>query len=64
MHQVLSTAKMLSHFANVIPLGSALLILIKCGEMKFQSMKGVGPLNGVTQGFDINQRQGDINRGL
>lgn len=55
---------MLSHFANVIPLGSALLILIKCGEMKFQSMRGVGPLNGVTQGFDINQRQGDINRGL
>ena len=56
--------KMLFHFANVIALGSALLILIKYGEMKVQSMSGVAPLIGVTQGFDINQRQGDINGGL
>ena len=63
--KVLSTAKkMLFHFANVIALGSALLILIKYGEMKVQSMSGVAPLIGVTQGFDINQRQGDINGGL
>jgi hypothetical protein len=52
-----------SHFANVILLGPALLILIKYGEMKARSMTRIGPMNGVTWGFDINQRQGDIKRG-
>jgi hypothetical protein len=61
--KVLSTAKMPSHFANVILLSPALLILIKYGEMKARSMTRIGPMNGVTRGFDINQRQGDINRG-
>lgn len=58
------TAKKCGATANLIPLGSALLILIKYGEMKFQSMSGVSPLIGLAQGFDINQRQGDINGGL
>ncbi|RVD79809.1 hypothetical protein [Pseudomonas koreensis] len=38
-----SAMKMLLHFANVIPLGPVLLILIKYGEMKAQSMSGVTP---------------------
>ncbi|WDR35110.1 hypothetical protein NN484_21780 [Pseudomonas serboccidentalis] len=38
-----SAMKMLLHVANVIPLGPILLILIKYGEMKAQSMSGVTP---------------------
>ncbi|WP_454877182.1 hypothetical protein [Pseudomonas hormoni] len=49
--------------ANVIPPGSALLILIKSGEMKSHSMS-VRPVIDLAQGLDINQRQGDINGGL